>query len=70
MALTGLGAAIVAVVTAGSVGWGAVAGAGAAAIAVVSALVARHIVERPAAVESAELAATDSAIRSLSLIHI
>jgi len=67
LALTGLGAAIVAGVAAGSVGWGVVAGTGSAAIAVVSALVARHIVERPAAVESAELAATDSAIRSRSL---
>jgi hypothetical protein len=67
LAVSGLAAALVAVIAANRLGWGAVAGVGAALIAVTTAVVGRHIVERPSTVESAELMAADSAIRSRSL---
>jgi hypothetical protein len=67
LAVTGLVVGLIALIAARRVGWGVVAGFGALAVAVVTAVVARHIVERPAAIESAELMVTDSAIRSRSL---
>jgi hypothetical protein len=67
LAFAGMVFALISLVAAGRINWGLAAGVGALAVALVTAVVARHIVERPSALESAELMATDSAIRSRSL---